>query len=369
MFDQMGSQIDAVTVSTPDHMHFPIAVAALSLGKHVFVEKPLTHTIAEARQLAQLARTKGVATQMGNQGHAGEGVRLLKEWFDAGVLGEVREVFSWTNRPIWPQGVQLPDHSKMMPVVPATLDWNLWLGVAQPLEYDPAYVPFSWRGFWSFGTGALGDMGCHVMDGVFYALALTAPVSVEAFAAQTTDVSAPTAAVINYHFPARANLPAVTWHWSDGAILPPLPLDYEQTRNLPESGSLIVGSRATVLADTYYDSIRVIPEARMRQIAPTLPPKTIPRVAGGHFAEWIRACKGGPPAGASFDYASRLTETVLLGNVALRARRRIDWDSASLQVTNLPEANRYLRTDYRPGFLPAGFGRAVDTLTAAAREG
>ncbi len=159
MLEKLGHRIDAVTVSTPDHMHFPIAVAALSLGKHVFVEKPLTHTISEARLLAKLAREKKVATQMGNQGHAHDGMRVLKEWLQAGVLGEVREVHSWTNRPIWPQGVGMPDHSKLMPVVPATLNWDLWLGVAPAREYDPAYVPFKWRGYWDFGTGAHGDMG------------------------------------------------------------------------------------------------------------------------------------------------------------------------------------------------------------------
>jgi len=209
MLDKLGNQIDAVTVSTPDHMHFPVAMAALALGKHVFVEKPLTHTVTESRQLAQAARDKRVATQMGNQGHAGEGTRLLKEWMDAGVLGDVREVHSWTDRPIWPQGVKLPDHSKLMPVVPSTLDWDLWLGVAQARQYDPAYLPFTWRGFWDFGCGALGDMGCHVMDGAYWALGLTTPTSVEPMSASQTDVAFPTASAIRYQFPARANMPAV----------------------------------------------------------------------------------------------------------------------------------------------------------------
>lgn len=350
MLEKLGNKIDAVTVSTPDHMHFPIAMAALSLGKHVFVEKPLTHTIDEARRLAALAREKKVATQMGNQGHANEGLRLIREWFQAGVLGEVREVHSWTNRPIWPQGVGRPDHSKSMPVVPSTLDWDLWLGVAATREYDPAYVPFNWRGYWDFGTGALGDMGCHIMDGAYWALDLTAPSSVEAVSAHETDYSPPTASVVKYEFPARGKLPALKWTWYDGGMQPTLPLEFEGGRKFPTNGSFIVGSKATVLADTYYSSARIIPEARMKELAPTLPAKTIPRIEGGHFAEWVRACKGGVPAGSNFDYSSRLTETVLLSNLAVRARRRLDWDSAALKVTNLPEANRFVSKQYRPGF-------------------
>lgn len=350
MLDQLGNSIDAVTVSTPDHMHYPIALAAISLGKHVFVEKPLTHTIWEARQLARAAREKKVATQMGNQGHATESTRLLREWFQAGVLGEVREIHSWTDRPIWPQGVKVPDHRKLMPVVPATLDWDLWLGVAQAREYDPAYLPFDWRGYWDFGTGALGDMGCHIMDGAFWALDLDAPVSIEAVSARQTEVSPPTASVVTYHFPARGALPAVKWNWYDGGMAPLLPPEFESTRQLAGNGNFIIGSRATVLTDSHFNSLRIIPEARMRELAPTLPPKTIPRIEGGHFAEWVRACKGGVAAGSNFDYAARLTETVLLSNVAVRARRRIEWDSAAMQVTNLPEANQYLTKQYRPGF-------------------
>ncbi|HTU01323.1 MAG TPA: Gfo/Idh/MocA family oxidoreductase [Candidatus Sulfotelmatobacter sp.] len=350
MLDKLGNQIEAVTVSTPDHMHFPIAMAALALGKHVFVEKPLTHTVTEARQLAQAARDKKVATQMGNQGHAGEGTRLLKEWVDAGVLGEVREVHSWTDRPIWPQGVKQPDHSKMMPVVQPTLDWDLWLGVAQTREYDPAYLPFVWRGFWDFGCGALGDMGCHVMDGAYWALGLTTPTSVEPISTNRTDVGFPTASAIRYQFPARTNMPAVQWTWYDGGLMPPLPSELEEPRRLQDNGTLLVGSKATVLADMLYGSIRIIPEAKMKEQAASLPPKTIPRVVGGHFAEWIRACKGGVPAGSNFDYSSRLTESVLIGNVALRASRRIEWDSAAMTVTNPASANEFVTKHYRPGF-------------------
>jgi len=352
MLDQLGNSIDAVTVSTPDHMHFPIAMAAMSLGKHVFVEKPMAHTIAETRKMAQLAREKKVATQMGNQGHAADGTRILKEWYQAGVLGDVKEVHSWTDRPIWPQGVKGFDHSKLMPVVPKTLDWDLWLGIAAARDYDPGYLPFNWRGFWDFGTGALGDMGCHMMDGGFWAFDLTAPTTVEAVSANQTPISGPTASVVTYHFPTQAGRSSpLKWVWYDGNMAPVIPPELELDRKLPDNSTLIIGTKATVLAHSNYFTVRIIPEAKMQEMASSLPPKTIPRIpAGDHFAEWINACKGGTPAGANFDYASRLTEMVLLSNVAVRARRRIDWDSAAMKVTNVAAANDFITKQYRPGF-------------------
>lgn len=352
MFDQLGDRIDAVTISTPDHMHFPVALAALQLGKHTFVEKPLTHTIWEARELARLAAGSRVATQMGNQGHANEGPRILKEWIDAGVLGEIRECHTWTNRPVWPQGVKAPDHSRFIPVVPSTLDWNLWLGVAAERPYDPAYLPFNWRGYWDFGTGALGDMGCHLLDGAYWALGLDAPTRVEAISAKQTAVSGPVASMLVYHFPAQGQRAPLKWTWYDGGLEPMLPEGLDPDANISRSGSgtFIVGTKATAFATDYYESVRIVPEARMREMAPDLPPKTLPRVEGGHFAEWIRACKGGPPAGSNFAYAAKLTELCLLSNVAVRARRAIEWDAAEMRVTNLPYANEYLTKQYRPGW-------------------
>lgn len=353
MLDRLGNTIDAITISTPDHMHFPIAMAALHLGKHVFVEKPLTHTVEEARRLATLAREKKVATQMGNQGHAGEGVRVLKEWIDSGVLGEVREVQSWTDRPAryWPQGnLKLPDHSKFIPVAPGTLDWDLWQGVAPVRDYDPAFVPFKWRGYWDYGTGALGDMGCHLLDGVHWALQLDAPTHVEAVSALANDLTGPSSSMITFQFPARGNFPPLILKWYDGGLIPAPPPELEADRQLPDNGTLIIGSKATALATVYYQSVRLIPETRMRELAPSLPAKTIPRIEGGHFAEWIRACKGGPAAGSNFAVAAKLTELCLLSNVAVRARRPLVWDSRGMQVTNLPEANQYLTKSYRPGF-------------------
>ncbi|MFO1447963.1 MAG: Gfo/Idh/MocA family oxidoreductase [Opitutaceae bacterium] len=350
MLDKLGSTVDAVTISTPDHMHFPIAMAALQRGKHVFVEKPLGHTVWEARELQKMAAEKKVATQMGNQGHAAEGMRLLKEWYQAGVLGEIREIHSWTDRPIWPQGVKGVDHSKLLPVVPSSLDWNLWLGVAAEREFDPAYLPFNWRGFWDFGTGALGDMGCHMMDGAFWAFDLGAPTAIEAISSNATAISAPTTSVVTYEFAARAGRPAVKWCWYDGNLEPVLPPEFEEGRKLPENSTLIVGSKASVIAHSNYFTVRIVPESKMQELGPTLPPKTLPRIPGGdHFAEWLNACKGGTPAGSRFDYSGPLTEMVLLGNVALRARRRIEWDSAALKITNLPAANAWLTKPYRPG--------------------
>jgi predicted dehydrogenase len=351
MLDRLGHTIDAVTVSTPDHMHYPIAMAAMALGKHVFVEKPMAHTIWEAHQLAKVAQEKKLATQMGNQGHAGEGMRLLKEWYQAGVLGEIREVHTWTDRPIWPQGVNAPDHSKLIPVAPATLDWDVWLGVASARAYDPAYLPFNWRGYWDFGTGALGDMGCHMLDGGFWAFDLPAPASVEAVAASQTAISAPTASVVTYRFAARGARPAFKWVWYDGKIEPVLPPEFEAGRKFPTNATFILGTKAAAIADPNYFTIRLMPETRMQEMASSLPPKTLPRIPGGnHFAEWVRACKGGEPAGANFAYSARLTEMVLLSNVAVRARRRIEWDGIAKKVTNVAAANEFLTKTYRPGF-------------------
>lgn len=350
MLDKLGRDIDAVRISTPDHMHFPIAMAAMALGKHVFVEKPLTHTVAEARTLARVAREKKVATQMGNQGHANEGLRRLKEWFQAGILGEVREVHSWTNRPGWAQGIALPDHSQGAPAKPETLDWDLWLGVAPARAYDPAFVPFRWRGFWEYGNGALGDMACHLLDGAYWALELGAPAWVEAISAKGTAHTAPASAVITYQFPARGALPPVKLTWYDGGNKPVLPEHWEQGRKLPDNGTLIIGTKETVLADTYYGSVRIVPETRMKELAASLPPKTLPRCQGGHYREWIAACKGGAPAGSNFDYSGPFSEVVLLGNIALRTGRRLVWDAAAMKITNDPAASRWLTKEYRPGF-------------------
>ncbi|MBI4624534.1 MAG: Gfo/Idh/MocA family oxidoreductase [Verrucomicrobia bacterium] len=358
MFDALGNKIDAVTVSTPDHTHFPAAMTAMALGKHVYVEKPLAHTVWETRELTRVAREKKVITQMGNQGHAGEGCRLLREWVQAGVLGEVREVVSWTNRPFYPPwrepvgSFKAPDHSKFIPVVPKTLNWDAWLSVSAERPYDPAYAPWKWRGWWDFGTGAFGDVACHIMDGAYWALDLGAPTAVEAMSTGATALASPLASVVTNHFPARGTMPPVKYTWSDGGLMPPLPKELELGRDLPEeAGTLLFGSKATVLCSFYYETVRIIPEAKMQEMAPGLPAKTIPRVQGGPFAEWVQGCKGGPKPGSNFDYSGPFAESVLLANVAIRARRRIEWDSAAMKVANLPDANQFVTKEYRPGWM------------------
>ena len=359
MFDQLGNKIDAVTISIPDHCHFPAAMTAMGLGKHVYVEKPLSHTVWEARELTRVAREKKVITQMGNQGHTHDGTRVLKEWVQSGVLGEVKEVVSWTNRPFFPSwrepvgAYKAPDHSKFIPVVPKTLNWDAWLCASAARPYDPAYMPgLKWRGWWDFGTGAFGDVACHIMDGAYWALELGAPTSVEAMSTGGTALATPHASIVTSHFPARGTMPAVKYTWSDGGLMPPLPRELELGRDLPsEAGTLLFGSKAVALCSFYYETVRIIPEAKMKEMSSSLPGKSIPRVQGGPFAEWIRACKGGPKAGSNFDYSGPFTEAVLLSNVAIRSRRRIEWDSAAMKVTNLPDANQFITKEYRPGWM------------------
>jgi len=350
MFAEIADEFEAVTVSTPDHMHFPIAMMALEHGKHLFVEKPLTHTVWEARQLRMKAAEMGVATQMGNQGHANEGTRLVREWVQAGVLGPVREVHHWTNRPIWPQNQERPDHSKMIPVVPDTLEWDLWLGVAPERPYDPAYLPFDWRGWWDFGTGALGDMGCHIMDSAYWALDLDAPEWVEAVSTSFNEESPPNGSIVTYQYGARGSMPPVKVVWHDGDLKQTLPPSLPADFRLPKSGTFLIGDDDILMSDTYSRSVRLVPEERMKAFSPNRPPETIPRIDGSHFEEWVRACKGGAPAGSNFEYSTRLTEAVLLGDVAIRSRHRIEWDAANLRITNDEAANQWIRRDYRSGW-------------------
>jgi len=351
MLDKMDNQIDAVTVTTPDHTHFPAAMWAMKMGKHVFVQKPLTHTVWEARQLLLTARKHKVATQMGNQGHANEGTRLANEWVNGGVIGPVREVHIWTNRPIWPQGIGRPTER---PPVPDTMAWDLWLGTAPDRPYHPAYAPFKWRGWWDFGCGALGDMGCHIMDASFWALELGAPTSVEAVSSPVNDETAPNWSIVTYQFPARGERPPVKYVWFDGDKKPPRPKDLEEDRELSDGGQLILGDDGTIMdVNDYCNGPRLIPEDKMRDFmrSSSRPPKTIPRVPGSSpHREWIRACKGGEPAGSNFEYSVPLTEMVLLGNLAIRSGRKIEWDAENMKVTNFPEANKYVTKQYRKGW-------------------
>jgi predicted dehydrogenase len=347
------NNIDAVVVATPDHVHAVVTMMAIKMGKHVYCEKPLTRTVYEARAIAEAARESKVATQMGNQGMAFEGNRLINEWLWDGALGDVREVHAWSDRPthngelFWDQGVDRP---KDTPSVPETLDWDLWLGPAPYRPYHPAYAPFRWRGWWDFGSGGLGDMGIHNLAPVWSALKLGAPVSVHASSTLFNDETLPLASTVHYEFAARDGMPPVKLHWYDGGIIPPRPDELEADRELSrEDGLIFVGDKGTMYVEGWGgNSPRLIPEAKMR--AYQRPPKTLPRSIG-HHAEWLKACKEGAPTRSSFDFAGPLTEAVLLGTVCARVGgKKLLWDSQNLKVTNVPEANQYLHYEYRKGW-------------------
>jgi predicted dehydrogenase len=372
MLDEM-KEIDAVVVATPDHHHAFAAMEAIRRGKHVYCEKPLTHSVWEARQVAQAARQAKVATQMGNQGQASDQTRQLCEYVWADAIGKVHEAHIWTDRPsrglfeeYWAQGLPRP---KDTPPVPATLDWDLWLGPAPLRPYNPAYLPFVWRGWWDFGTGALGDIGCHAMDSVFRALKLGAPLSVQAASTRVNEETFPLGSIVTWQFPTRPVLPqANNSHikglegaaaggvemppcklvWYDGGLRPPRPDGLPEGTQMGDNGRLLIGERGFILGNSVY------PEARAKEVGEIR--KTIPR-SDDHYQEWIEACKGGPPAGSNFDWAGPLAESVLLGNVALRVQLREDltlrkllWDPAALKFSNLAEANQFLRRDYRTGW-------------------
>jgi predicted dehydrogenase len=356
MIDKEAKQIDAVTVGTPDHIHAVAAMAAVGAGKHVYCQKPLTHTIEERVELTKAARAAGVATQMGNQGHASEGSRLTNEWIQAGVIGEVREVHVWSDRAgrLWKQGIGRPSDA---PPVPSTLDWDLWLGPVQKRPYHPAYLPVSWRGWRDFGTGALGDMGCHIIDHPVWALKLEAPSTVEA---RTTIEGSfldgdkpnfetyPIAAIIDYVFPARGDLPPVRMTWYEGGLMPPTPPEMASEERLPGNGVLYVGSKGKMYHGSHGGMPQLLPRALHEEAAKV--PKTMERSLG-HYEEWVSACKGGPRPVSNFDYSGPLTETVLLGVLALRAPgRRLEWDGVNRKVKNAPELDQFVRNDYRKGW-------------------
>jgi predicted dehydrogenase len=342
--------IDAVTVSTPDHSHAAAAMLAMKAGKHVRVQKPLTHLIGETRALEAAARTYKVATQMGNQGHAREGTRLIREWVEAGAIGTVREVHFWTNRPIWPQAIERPLEDYH---VPPWLDWNLWLGTAPERPYHPAYAPFKWRGWWDFGCGALGDMACHIMDAAFWTLQLRYPSRVEVEYTALYEETAPRCTRITYRFPPRGNLPEVTLVWRDGSLFPPKPQEVSDSEPWPPDdggGQLWIGTDGKLHAGTYGDDPRVLDPKRQAEITANPPPQKYPRVKDS-YTEFIAACKGGAPAGSAFEtHAGPLTEMVLLGNVAIRMGRTLELNPTTGQITNCTVPDEYLKPSYRAGW-------------------
>jgi predicted dehydrogenase len=393
MFDEMGKGIDAVTVSTPDHTHAPASVMAMKLGKHVYCQKPLTHTVYEARLMRDTAREKKVCTQMGNQGTATDGLRRGVEVIRSGALGPVKEVHVWTNRPIWPQGAEAilktqaggaaalaALHGKSLsniprPEAPKHVHWDLFLGTAPERPYDPIYHPFSWRGWWDFGTGALGDMACHTANLPFMALKLGSPTTITAESGEINPETYPTWAHIVYEFPAREEMPPVKFHWyeghrASGKLLPPASLI--KGKQFSDSGSLVVGEKGVLYSPSDYGgSFQLLPEDMFKDYK--APEPTLPRTGNrdndeAMKIEWIEAIKKNDPkhAMSNFDYAALLTETILLGNVAMRAgkvvsngggrrggggsTRKIEWDAENLKATNAPEANNLIKPEIRKGW-------------------
>jgi predicted dehydrogenase len=374
--------IDAVMIGTPDHTHAVIAMAAMQMGKHVYVEKPLTHNIREARMLTEAARRYKVATQMGNQGNSSEDIRKIAEWIQGGVIGEVRTVQAWTNRPIWPQGKPVPKGGEK---IPATLDWDLWLGPAAMRPYSPEYLPFKWRGWWDFGTGALGDMACHIIDPVFMALKLGYPTSVEAsvssvfiddFKMGEFPESCPPSSIIHLEFPAREGMPPVSLHWYDGGLMPQRPTELKDNEQMGDWGGGVIfeGTRGKIMCGTYARNPTLLPTSAMNYFKQ--PEPTIPRVQGNHQTSWVAACKAGSIeaanklASSNFDYAGPLTETVLMGNLALRSlnvkemvkgadgretavytgKKKLLWDGVNMRITNYEPANQFVGREYRSGW-------------------
>ena len=357
MLSDLESQIDAVIVATPDHHHFHASMAAIKMGKHVYCEKPLTHSIWEARELTQAARAAGVATQMGNQAQASKSTRIVQEFVLDNAVGPIREAHIWTDRPskglfgeYWPQAVGRPTDE---PSVPDNIHWDLWLGPAPARPYHPAYLPFKWRGWWDFGTGALGDIGCHYFDPVLRALKLGPATSVEATSTRVNNETYPLGAMITYRFPARDKMPPVKLVWYDGGLRPTRPSVIKDGDVMRDNGVMLVGDDGVLLTD-WDNGWRMFPEERAKEYGS--PPKVLPR-SPGHREEWLQACKGGPPAGSNFDWAGPLTETVLLGNLALRpqlreelTQKKLLWDSTTMSFTNHEPANRFLKREYRKGW-------------------
>jgi predicted dehydrogenase len=350
MFDKHHKEIDAVMVGTPDHSHYPATMIAMQLGKHVFTQKPLTHTVWEARQLLKAARKYKVATQMGNQGHAGEGNRVIYEYVNSGMLGAIREIHCWTDRPIWPQGMGRPEGEDP---VPGHLNWDAWIGPAPMRPYKQgAYHAFNWRGWIDFGCGALGDMACHTMDCVFWSMDPGHPTAVEPVAAMPmNDETFPRAAAFKWEFPANASRAAFDVYWYEGGLKPSLPEAAEFGMQLPGTGNLFIGSKASLfVTGSYGNQCLVLPREKGEEMGP--PPKMLER-SPGHMDEWVAACKGEKPIDfpkSNFEYAAPFTEVVLLGNVALRAGRRIEWDGPGMRITNVPEANQWISKAYRDGW-------------------
>jgi predicted dehydrogenase len=382
MLEKERKNLDGVVIATPDHTHALAASAAMQLGKGVYVQKPLTYTVQESRRLAELAKSTGVATQMGNQGHSTDSARKINEWVQAGVIGPVREVQVWTNRPIWPQGVPRPASGPFPSSAPDAerwgqhnvqgvfhelmggnyspppgLDWNLYLSGGPEIPYHPIYHPFNWRGWADWGVGALGDMGAHLIDHPFWALNLGLPTSIEAtFTPWGMDAgqkvaSYPLASTVHYEFAPRDGMPGVKMTWLDGGLMPARPDILPESVLLDRGGGvMLVGEKGILIHETYGANPHFYPESLMETAMRV--PQTMARVPNSHEMNWVDGIRGVAQPSSPFEYAARLTETMLLGVVAMRVGqgKRIFYDAKNMAVTNVPEANQYLSREYRSGW-------------------
>jgi predicted dehydrogenase len=376
MLEKEKNNIDAVSISTPDNTHAVATMAAMQLGKHVYTQKPLSHDIYEARMLTEAAKKYNVVTQMGNQGSSGDGVRLSKEIVDAGMIGEVHSAQAWTNRPVWPQGIPAPvgNHE-----IPKELNWDLWLGPAKKIDYNPAYLPFNWRGWWAFGTGAFGDMALHIMEPIYRIVPILYPDSVECsvsnvwtnmWAEGGYEDSCPPASIIHFTYPRTTGKGSVKVSWYDGGLLPQRPeelLPGEPFGNW-DGGTLLIGTKGKLLMDCYGDNPRLLPTKLMKE--KKMPPQKLQRVKEGHYLQWVNACIDGRDKvqmSSPFEYAGPVSESILIGNLAIRSwlmknpklkgwgdkylgRKKLLWDSKNMKVTNFDEANQFVRREYREGW-------------------
>lgn len=380
MYDKEAKNFDAVCVSTPDHNHAVQALGAMQLGKHVYVQKPLTHDIYEARMLTEAAKKYRVVTQMGNQGASGDGVRQLREWYDANVIGKVHTVYCWTDRPVWPQGIEWPATKGE---VPKELDWDLWLGTAPYTEYVNKLVPFNWRGWWEYGTGALGDMGCHLVEAPFSVLGLTHPTDVQAsvgsvyvdeFKRGYFPESCPPSSHVTMTFPkTKKSKDEITLHWMDGGIQPARPDELGPNESFGDGGNgvLFIGTKGKMMCSTYGADARLLPLSRNEEVKVAQKIERVPNGAEGHYAQWVEACiagYGNKELSSPFEIAGPLTETLLIANLAIRGydlrkprangrgfdypgrNVKLLWDNDNMKVTNFPEANQFVKRQYRQGW-------------------
>jgi predicted dehydrogenase len=372
MLDQQ-KDIDGVVIATPDHMHATIALACMDVGKHVYVQKPLCWSVDEARRLSKRAAETKLATQMGNQGRSLDDTRTAVEYIWSGAIGEVREIHVWTDRPVgfWPQGVPRPK-AAVEPLdalkwdqsgvdtrlaaamagnypVPETLSWDLFLGVGPEVPYHPIYHPFNWRGWTDWGCGAIGDMGAHLLDVSMWALNLGLPTSIETVSTPFNGASYPSGELIFYEFPARGAMPPVKLTWHDGGLMPQKPEELGDEELIKEGGAIIVGSKGKLMHNTYGAHPRLLPQSLQESAGK--PPEKLARIPGeAHELNWVDAAKGKGETDSPFSYAAKLTEVMLLGVVALRAGKKINYDGANMRITNVPDANQYLTRQYRQGW-------------------